>query len=369
MDDQAPLHHPTLNCTLIGKSSPSTIEYRGLKYASIPARWKESSPNDTLSPTPNGVYNATQFGPSCPQKRGAQAWDLTLVGNASLPCDQSQGDGEVMHEFECLTVNVTVPRHTQTQVHGGNRNTNKKLPVFVWIHGGGLSMGANSWPQYSLAAFVAHAASIGKPVIAVSVNYRVGVLGFLASRELDVHGNLGFKDVANAMRWVRRHVGGFGGDAAQVTAAGESAGGIVLSTLMCSQEQGLWDRVVVMSGDVTLRKPRAWAWHEELYGEQIKMLGLDGLGKEERVKRLREWDAETMCQKLPLAQHFCALVDGRWLKEHVDLAVLEDGRRWEHKPAWCREFAVGNTAHDVSPTIFPILSFLPHRFFSSSSAY
>jgi hypothetical protein len=270
-----------------------------------------------------------------------------------------------MDEFECLNVNVTVPRLEQLKGREEGKER-QKLPVFVWIHGGGLSMGANSWPQYSLSAFVSHSLSIGKPTIAVSVNYRVGILGFLASRELDPgvradgsgtgtgaggRGNLGFKDIALALRWIRHHIPGFGGDAHNITAAGESAGAISLSTLLCSQEKDLWHRVILMSGDVTLRKPRSLAWHEGMYRDQLKLLGIEGLGKEDRVKRLREWDAVDLCQRLPLAQHFCGVVDGGWLRRGVDLRVLGDGGRAEGKPGWCREFLVGDTGHDVSSAI------------------
>ena len=349
--DQTPVHHPTLNCRLVGKSSQNVIEYRGLKYASIPGRWKESTLLDSLptDPSQNDIHDATKFGPSCPQNRAAQAWDLTLVGDAVLPCEQGQGKEEVMNEFECLHLNVVVPRQSQESVKIGKQKSGE-LPVFVWVHGGGLSMGSNSWPQYQLANFVSHSLSIGKPVIGVGINYRVGVLGFLASKEINVEGNLGFKDIANAFRWIRKHIVGFGGDQNDITAAGESAGSIALSTLLCSEERELWDRVVLMSGDVTLRKPRSRAWEQELYCDQVKLLKLEGMGREERVKMMKAMDAEEMCQKLPLAQHFTATIDGVWLKKDVTLDVLRDGANAVHKPSWCKEFVVGDTAHDVSPT-------------------
>ncbi|KAF2791831.1 alpha/beta-hydrolase [Melanomma pulvis-pyrius CBS 109.77] len=342
--------HPTLNCNLLGKPSSSTIQYRGLQYATIPSRFQESLPLNTLLPnrTVQGVevYDATNFGPSCPQKRGAQAWDLTLTGNdIVLEMEVGQGESERMDERGCLHVNVTVPK----SVDGRGREEGP-LPVFVWVHGGGLAMGSNSWPQYDLRNFVSRSVETGKPVISVAVNYRVGVLGFLASEELGADGNMGFKDLVLAMRWVKRHIGGFGGDPQNITAAGESAGGIALSTLLCAETgpDPLFERVVVMSGDVTLRKPRGRKWHEEMYAEQLKYLGLEKekIGREERTKTLKEWDAEEMCQRLPLAQHFCGYVEGRWLRGEVTLGMLGDGGIGVHKPAWCREFVVGDTGHD-----------------------
>ncbi|KAF2270507.1 alpha/beta-hydrolase [Lojkania enalia] len=338
------LHHPTLGCNLLGKHFQITIEYRGLKYASIPARWKPSIPINSLSMVGDGLFDATRFGPSCPQKYRAQAWDLTLIGNETLPVEEGQGDTERFDELECLHVNVTVPDVFSKK---DGRKEEKLLPVFVWVHGGGLSMGGNSWPQYSLQKFVSRSMEMGKPVIGVSINYRVGILGFLASRELGADGNYGFRDQVNAFRWVKKHIRGFGGDPGNVTAIGESAGAISLSKLMCADiGEGLFERVIIMSGEATLRKPRRWKWHEEMYKDQLKFLGLDQLEKNQRIKKLREMSAEEMCQNLPLAQHFCALVDGDWLKEDVTLGLLADGSVGMHKPDWCNEFIVGDTAHD-----------------------
>jgi carboxylesterase type B len=342
------LDHPTLKCKLLGKSFPTTTQYRALQYASIPARFEDSVPQDTLllNDIVDGTYihSATRFGASCPQKRGAQAWDLSLTGNdLVLEIEEGQGETERMSEFECLHVNVTVPKGESRE--GG-------WPVFVWVHGGGLAMGSNAWPQYDLQRFVARSVEIGKPVIAVGINYRVGVLGFLACEELGAGGNMGFKDLVLGLRWVRRHVGGFGGDAANVTAAGESAGAIALSSIMCAETgpEPLFERVVVMSGETTLRKPRGRRWHEAMYEEQLEKLALENEkgSKEDRVKVLREDDAEEMCQRLPLAQHFCGFVDGVWLKKEVTLNILEDGEDKTHKPEWCKEFVIGDTAHDVS---------------------
>ncbi|KAF2109473.1 para-nitrobenzyl esterase [Lophiotrema nucula] len=333
------LDHPTLQCRLHGKDFSTVTQYRGLKYASISGRWRDSIPVNSLPTNAVGTFDATHFGPSCPQKPGAQAWDLTLVGDEVLPNENGQAGSERFDEFECLHVDVTVPK--------SGCKDGKPMPVFAWVHGGGLSMGANSWPQYEIRRFIERSVKIGKPVIGVSINYRVGILGFLASKELGITGNYGFKDQVNAFRWIKRHIKGFGGDAENVTACGESAGGISLSTLLCAEiGEGLWERCVVMSGETTLRKPRRWGWHEEMYREQLKLLGLEGLRTAVRVKKLKSMTAEDMYEKLPLASHWCALIDGRFIKDDVNLSTLADGRNEVGKRSWCKEFVVGNTAHD-----------------------
>ncbi|KAJ4345623.1 uncharacterized protein N0V89_011757 [Didymosphaeria variabile] len=351
------LRHPTLDCTIRGKPSTSTVQFRNLKYATIPGRWQDSVINTKLPHDVDGVYDATQFGPSCPFSRAAQAWDLTLVGtDVTMPMEE--GIQEPMDEFSCLHVNVTVPKdHLERAAQG------EQLPVFVWIHGGGLSFGSNNWPQYNLTRFVERSIEIGKPVIGVAINYRVGILGFLASSELGIDGNFGYKDQVMAFKWIKKHIAGFGGDPNQITASGESAGGISLSTLLCvdTGREALFDKVVIMSGDATLRKSRVRSWHDMMYQDQLKFLGLQQVGAEQRKKQLREMDAMEMVNKLPMAQYYCACVDGKFLKKNISLDVMADGAQEEHKPAWCKEFVIGDTRHDGTVLHSRVLA-LPNAF-------
>ena len=344
MSSRHVLDHPSLRCSLRGKASASTVQFRNLKYASVPARYKDSIPYDSLVGEFDRVFDATQFGPSCPQLRAAQAWDLTLVGEVTLPCEQGQGKTEQMDEFECLNLNVTVPKSSLASKRKGRPG----LPVFVWVHGGGLSMGSNNWPQYDLRRFVERSSEIGKPVIGVAINYRHGIYGFLASEEIGAAGNMGYKDQILAFRWIKRHIAGFGGDPANITAAGESAGGISLSTLLCADigEKGLFERVVIMSGEATLRKSSNRQWQRQMLQDQAKHLGLDIKDVEGRNIALLDTEAEELSQKLPLAQHFAGTVDGKWIRKDVTLDTLMDGSRVEHKPAWCKEFVTGDAAHD-----------------------
>lgn len=338
------LAHPTLGCTLQGKPSNTTIQFRNLKYASIPARFQDSIPSDRINPENDGVYDATKFGPSCPHRRGAQAWDLTLVGNVSLLCEDGQGNSETMDDLECLHVNVTVPK----DVAKDPKANEKGLPVFVWVHGGGLSVGSNNWPQYDLQKFVERSVEIGKSVIAVALNYRLGLFGFAASKELGAPGNMGYKDQVLAFRWIKKHIAGFGGDPENITAAGESAGGISLSTLISANvgTEGLFDRVVIMSGDATLRKSRNMWWQTQFYKDYTKTLNVAETDVKALRERLTSTVAEELAQQLPLANHYCGYVDGSWLKNDININVLADGTKVEHKPMWCRDFVIGDCPHD-----------------------
>jgi para-nitrobenzyl esterase len=139
---------------------------------------------------------------------------------------------------DCLTLNVWTPALDETA----------GLPVLVWLHGGGWSIGSASWPLYDFSNLSRH----GR-VVLVGVNHRLGILGFLdlsaSGERFADSGNAGMLDVVAALRWVRENIAAFGGDPGNVTVFGESGGGAKTSTLLgMPAAQGLFHQAVVMSG-------------------------------------------------------------------------------------------------------------------------
>jgi para-nitrobenzyl esterase len=137
---------------------------------------------------------------------------------------------------DCLTLNIWAP------------NKARNAPVFFWIYGGALARGSSRDPLYDGARL----ASQG--IVVVSINYRLGVLGWLAHPELSkesplgVSGNYGLLDQIEALQWVRRNIGAFGGDPANVTIAGESAGGLsVMYLLAAPPARGLFAKAIAES--------------------------------------------------------------------------------------------------------------------------
>jgi len=207
--------------TLRGAAVGDIRVFKGIPYALPPTgsmRWKPPAP----SPGWQNTREATEFGFVCvqpkPQPASIYAWDLRPMSE------------------DCLSLNVWAP--------AGARNA----PVFFWIHGGALSSGAGSDPLYDGAALAA------RGLVVVSINYRLGVLGFLAHPQLsaessrNVSGNYGLLDQIAALRWVNRNIAAFGGDPANVTIAGESAGGLSVMYLMAAREaRGLFARAVAQS--------------------------------------------------------------------------------------------------------------------------
>ncbi|MEV7184434.1 carboxylesterase family protein [Kitasatospora sp. NPDC093102] len=208
--------------------------FRGIRYAQPPVGvLRFAAP---VEPEPwNGVREATAFGPVVPQ-------------SGPMPTD-SPGTSE---DTDWLTLNVCTPDPGAAG-----------LPVLVWIHGGGFISGASADPLYDPTAL----ASAG--LVVVSINYRVGAEGFALLEGAPA--NRAFLDQIAALHWVRRNIAGFGGDPAQVTVAGQSAGaGSVAALLTTAQARGLFRRAVAHTVPGTHCTPALAA---EVTAELAKVLG------------------------------------------------------------------------------------------------
>jgi para-nitrobenzyl esterase len=211
----------TTGGTLRGTMAGRTDEFLGIPYAAPPVgplRWRPPQPAAPWT----GIRAATAFAPHCPQP--------------------PSGFGVASTSENCLYLNVFTP----ADARAGARN----LPVMVWIHGGAFIAGESD--DYNPAGLVRHG------VIVVTINYRLGALGFLADAALASHpggssGNYGLMDQQAALRWVQANIGQFGGNPRNVTLSGESSGGLsVLSQLVSADARGLFSRAIVESGTYDL---------------------------------------------------------------------------------------------------------------------
>jgi para-nitrobenzyl esterase len=204
-----------------GISSDGLTVYRGVPFAAPPVgplRWREPQP---VAPW-TGVRPTTAFAPACMQT------------GVSMP-----GEAPPTVSEDCLYLNVWTPAH----------GAHERLPVLVWIYGGGFSNGSASMPLYwgdKLAR---------KGVIVVTVAYRVGPFGYFAHPELTAEsphrssGNYGVEDQVAALGWVQHNIEAFGGDPGRVTIAGQSAGAASVSILMASPlAKGLFHGAIAESG-------------------------------------------------------------------------------------------------------------------------
>ncbi|XP_077566534.1 fatty acyl-CoA hydrolase precursor, medium chain-like [Stigmatopora nigra] len=203
--------------------------YLGVPFAKPPV-----GPSLRLSPPQKvegwqGVRDATKQPPMCVQHRQFTIDLMEMIGGMikELP-DISE---------DCLYLNIYTP---------ANRALDAKLPVMVWIHGGGFTLGSASITDGSAVASYQN-------VVVVVIQYRLGVLGFISTRDEHVPGNFGLLDQIEALRWVQKHIENFGGDPASVTIFGESAGGVSVSLLLLSPlSNGLFHRAIAESGTAAM---------------------------------------------------------------------------------------------------------------------
>lgn len=197
--------------------------YKGIPYAAPPVgnlRWRAPEPPKKR----DAALNADEFGPECSQIEMAPAY--LRIGK------------KPNRKEDCLYLNIWRPKKSGT------------YPVMFWIHGGSLTSGTGSDPMYWGDRIAAK-----KDVVLVSINYRLGALGFLAHRNLsaeDSHrssGNYGLLDQVQALKWVKQNIANFGGDPNNVTIFGESAGGwSVCMHLASPLSAGLFQRAILESG-------------------------------------------------------------------------------------------------------------------------
>jgi para-nitrobenzyl esterase len=212
----------TVSGKVLGKTAHGVVSWKGIPFAAPPVgdlRWRAPQP----APAWQGVRPATAYASDCMQKPFPS--DAAPLGTP--PAE------------DCLYINVWKPDSAKTG-----------LPVVLWIYGGGFVNGGSSPPTYAGDALAR------KGVMVVSFNYRLARFGTFAHPQLSAQdaddgllGNYGTLDQIAALKWVRDNIAGFGGDPANVTVIGESAGGMSVHQLLTSPlSQGLFQRAVIMSG-------------------------------------------------------------------------------------------------------------------------
>lgn len=295
--------------------------FLGLPYAKPPVgdlRWKAPQPPSGWT----GMRDATRFAARCEQ------WH---VWNDYIFLDSGPSE-------DCLYLNVYAP---------ASANQKSRLPVMLWIHGGGFIAGAGSEPRYTNSALV------DRGVILVTIYYRLGLFGFLASDDLAKEagghsGNYGLMDMAAALRWVNSNISAFGGDAGNVTIFGESAGSFAVNALTAAPEaRGLFHKVIGESGaffggaipmtSLTERAHRDQAW--------VDSLGVKSLAE------LRTMPADKLlgAAKNAKGAYFAPVVDGQFLKE--PLPETYAAGRQAHAPSiigWNRDERTGTLSKDMT---------------------
>lgn len=277
--------------TVEGSQEGKLSVFRGIPYATPPIGDKRWKPPVKLEPW-NGVRKATKFGPGCIQPV------IRSAGIYTNPIDRMSED--------CLTLNIWAPA------------SKEKLPVIVWIHGGALTTG------YSHEAIYDGTKLASRGAVIVSINYRLGVFGYFAHPALSaespdgISGNYGLLDQVAALEWVKTNIGSFGGDAGNVTIAGESAGGLSVMYLMASPKaRGLFHKAIAQSAYMISTPSLKDARFGEVPAEATGARVASAIGAGD-LSALRAMDAEALSDKAIKAGYFpWGTVDGKILPRQL----------------------------------------------------
>ncbi|MDC6406280.1 MULTISPECIES: carboxylesterase/lipase family protein [Maribacter] len=286
-----------------GYTSNDIQIFKGIPFAQPPVgdlRWKSPQP---VTPW-EGVKECTEFGPSPIQNKPEPflCWTEEFIAKS-----------EPLSE-DCLYLNVWTPAKSE----------NEKLPVFVWIYGGGLSSGSANCDIYDGTQIAEQG------VVYVSINYRVGVLGFMAHPELSAEsgnnasGNYGFMDQLQALKWVKNNIEVFGGDPNNVTIAGQSAGSFSVNAQIASPlASGYFHKAITQSGGILSGRLM-----QDLVSAEQQGLAFQKLAGASSLSDLRKIPAEEL-QKISSqreAGRFGVVLDDYFLPTDL-LQSFKDGKQ------------------------------------------
>ncbi|XP_009272660.1 neuroligin-4, X-linked isoform X2 [Aptenodytes patagonicus] len=289
-------------------------QYLGVPYASPPTGERRFQPPEPPSSW-TGVRNATQFAAVCPQYLDERSLlndmlPVWFTANLDTVVTYVQDQNE-----DCLYLNIYVP--TEDDIH----DQNSKKPVMVYIHGGSYMEGTGNMIDGSILA------SYGN-VIVVTLNYRLGVLGFLSTGDQAAKGNYGLLDQIQALRWIEENIGSFGGDPKRVTIFGSGAGASCVSLLTLSHySEGLFQKAIIQSGTAL----SSWAvnYQPAKYTRILAdKVGCDMLDTTDLVECLRNKNYKELIQQTitPATYHiaFGPVIDGDVIPDDPQI-LMEQG--------------------------------------------
>lgn len=337
------MNEPSQKCTIdipdLGTISGwqyenGVCQFLGIPYATLSKRWTRSELRTSLD---DDYHDGTKLGARCPhpEVEGDDTDVLTPV--PPFPhCPYPEVD-----EQAALVVNVVVPpEHVQG-----------KHPIFVNVHGGSLLYGGSYLAIFDAVRLVSQSVDEGKPIVAVNFNYRVGLGGFLASKAIREEllrdgfegcGNFGFTDQQVAFEWIQRYAGHLGGDVENVTAVGESAGGISISNQLLAKTPPTFHRAVCMSGLATSIPAWTSDQHEELFAAVCQWYHLDPKGPD-TLDKLRQIPQQDLANATPsisgaLSGTGNPCLDG-WFYQN-------DPRGFHIAPRWLNSYMLGDVYHE-----------------------
>ncbi|KAL3458260.1 Alpha/Beta hydrolase protein [Aspergillus heterothallicus] len=326
--------------TVTGLSLNDEVDqYLGIPYAEIPGRFRRSKP--AAVPWPEKKWDGTRLGPYCPQPPR----DFYPVPSPQRPwLEMPAAD-----EFNCLNLNISVPRSAPAN--------GTLLPVMVFIHGGAFTYSMNASPIYDSRLLAWTSSALSTPTIIVTVNYRLGVYGFLAGHDIKAYnaahgesgtGNYGIWDQVLALRWVKSHIQAFGGDPERVTLFGQSAGAVSVHCHLLRNE-ALFSSAILQSGLLRLCGVKSVDEYQGAFERMLIELGIPlVLSSAERMQRILDVDSERLTAAMVPA----------FIVPVITMSLCDDGVLIEgpmpsyemydnfEAPEWCPRIMMGDCLNE-----------------------
>ncbi|KAJ5734318.1 Triacylglycerol lipase (LipA) [Penicillium malachiteum] len=310
------------NTVFVGRYLPEFDQdvFLGIKFADEPVRFTPTqlktsyTSNDsdsgsydlsatTLQPN-SGVtyYNATEYGYDCPGY-GSDTTEIVDLGFVRL-------------NENCLNLNVIRPQ----------TDSDELLPVLLWIYGGGWMEGSTADPRYNMSYIIQQSAENNKPVLGVSINYRLAAFGFLDSKEVRAEGNtnLALRDQRVAMHWVKQHIDAFGGDPEKITIWGESAGAYSVGDQLVTNggdNEGLFRAAIMDSGNAVGPPYNGTEWHQPMYDGIVERAGCSNATN--TLECLRNLPYEEFYDVAYDGLEWFATIDNIFLSEYPQISYRE----------------------------------------------
>ncbi|KAL6055278.1 hypothetical protein STEG23_007298 [Scotinomys teguina] len=265
--------------------------FLGIPFAKPPVGPLRFAPPEAAEPW-SGVRDGTSYPAMCLQNDDTMNSEGLKMMKLNMP--------SISMSEDCLYLNIYTPIHA----HEGSN-----LPVMVWIHGGALVIGTASMYDGSMLAAI-------EDVVVVTIQYRLGVLGFFSTGDQHARGNWGYLDQVAALRWVQQNIAHFGGNPDQVTIFGESAGGTSVSSHVVSpMSQGLFHGAIMESG-VAVLPDLITNSSEEVYTMVANLSDCGAVNTETMVRCLRGKDEAEILAINKVFKVIPAVVDGEFLPKH-----------------------------------------------------
>lgn len=260
--------HPALG-NISGLTKGDLNYFYNIPYGKISQRFARASIQHEIPRISHDeAYDATRLPPASIQP--LESGKMDCKGN-QFPEDLMDDYHEEQSEY-CLRLNVIVPKSATPA---------SSLPVLVFVHGGAFFIGSSTRPYYEPSTLCAKAIERGTPHVFVSMNYRLGALGFFHCPEAEhmMPANNGLHDQRIGFEWIRRFIRGFGGDPDNITAMGQSAGGMSTTIHNLSGKENVWKRSVQFSGSLVTMPVQPPQKHQENFLSQAEKAGLNIKGK------------------------------------------------------------------------------------------